>query len=316
MIRIGLLVYPGAQIAAVEGLCDLFTTANGLHSRKDVNAIPLALTRWAPTDATTVPLSPPQPLTVLIVPPSLEKRPSNDQACALGQWVADRHAEGTFICSICAGAFLVAEAGLLNGRPATTHWALAEEFANQFPEVDLNADKLLIEDGDIITAGGVMAWVDLGLKLVARFWGPATMIETARFFLVDPSAREQRYYSGFVPRMNHGDSNILGVQHWVQANSAERVTVPILAKVAKMGERTFLRRFVKATGLKPSEYVQRVRVGKARELLELTGTPIDRIAWSVGYEDPSAFRKVFHKVVGLSPGAYRRRFSVERESIE
>lgn len=117
---------------------------------------------------------------------------------------------------------------------------------------------------------------------------PASKAEIG--LLIDPAGREQRHYSSFAPRLNHGDEPILKVQHWLQA-------------------RTFLRRFKAATGLAPSQYTQHLRVGKARELLEFTRRPVDQIAWSVGYEDPGAFRKSFQRVVGLTPGEYRQRFT-------
>jgi transcriptional regulator GlxA family with amidase domain len=210
--------------------------------------------------------------------------------------------------SICAGAFLLGETGLLTGRTVTTHWAYGEAFQTRFPGVGVDTDRLIIDDGDIITVGGMIAWTDLGLKLVDRFLGPTVMIETARQMLVDPPGREQRTYSVFSPRLTHGDAAILKVQHWLSANVAGDSSVAALAALAGLEERTFLRRFQRATGLTTTEYVQRLRVGKARELLQFGTLPADSIAGQVGYSDGSAFRKVFTRVVGLSPGEYRRRF--------
>ena len=113
-----------------------------------------------------------------------------------------------------------------------------------------------------------------------------------------------------MPRLNHGDKAVLAVQHWLQVHYADSIRVGILAASAKLGERTFLRRFHEATGLKPIEYIQHLRIEKAREALELTGVTISEVAWMVGYQDQGAFRTVFHKVTGLSPGEYRQRFGV------
>ena len=135
------------------------------------------------------------------------------------------------------------------------------------------------------------------------------MIETGRFLLIDPAGREQRHYSRFAPRLNHGDEMILKVQHWLQAREARAVSVPEMARVAALEDRTFLRRFKVATGMTPTEYVQHLRIGKARELLEFTKRPVDQIAYAVGYEDTSAFRRLFNRIIGLSPGAYRQRFT-------
>jgi transcriptional regulator GlxA family with amidase domain len=145
--------------------------------------------------------------------------------------------------------------------------------------------------------------------------GSTIMLETARFLLVDPPGREQRYYSCFSPNLLHGDRAILKVQHWLQSSGARDTTLHVMAARAGLEERTFLRRFQRATGLRPTEYCQHLRVGRAREMLEFTNDAVDQIAWSIGYEDSGAFRKVFHKVMGISPSAYRKRFGlVARET--
>jgi transcriptional regulator GlxA family with amidase domain len=308
-VTIGLVWYPGAQAAAIHGLADLFTTAARLH-RERGGAVALSTIQLGADGA---PATPAAPLTALVVPPSIAGGavPARPQ---LATWVAARHREGTVVCSVCVGAFVLAEAGLLDGRPATTHWALAERFAARFPEVALDADQLVIDDGDLITAGGVMAWIDLGLRLVERYLGPAVMIATARYFLVDPGNREQRFYSSFVPPLAHRDDAILRAQHWLHARSREKLTVPMMARKAGLGERTFLRRFQRATGQSPTGYLQCLRVSRARDLLETTVAGIDEIAGRVGYGDPSAFRKLFHRTVGLTPGEYRRRFAVSHPS--
>lgn len=198
----------------------------------------------------------------------------------------------------------------------TTHWAYAQRLQERFPKVSVDADRLIIDDGDIITAGGLMSWTDMGLRLVDRLLGPSVMIETARMLLVDPPGREQRYYSVFSPRLTHGDAAVLKVQHWLQSTQAKDVTLATLADQAKLEERTFLRRFQKATGMTTTEYCQRLRVGRARELLQFSTNSIDRVAWEVGYSDSGAFRKVFTRIVGLSPGEYRRRFCANRNTAQ
>lgn len=316
--EIGLLLYPGAQLAAVYGLTDLFAVASRLAKEKvSAGAPTLRVSHWQPGRAgrtidcvfDTHPHLPSGPA-VIIVPPSLGEPPEPDMVPRLTRWLTDRHAGGSVLCSVCAGAFLLAETGLLDGRAATTHWSHAGTLAQRFPGIQVDADKLLIDDGDVITAGGLMAWIDLGLKLVDRLLGSAIMLETARFLLVDPPGREQRHYSKFSPRLRHGDEAVLKVQHWLQAQGARQVTIPAMAARAGLEERTFLRRFHKATGLKPTEYCQHLRVGKAREALELTNRTVEQVAWDVGYEDAGAFREVFQKVMGLSPRDYRRRFGV------
>lgn len=245
---------------------------------------------------------------VLILPPSLEPPIASDTALPLAGWLRERHGEGSVLASICAGAFLLGETGLLAGRTVTTHWTLAEAFGNRFSDTTLDTDRLIIDSGDIISAGGLMAWTDLGLKLVDRFLGPVVMASTARMLLVDPPGREQRYYSGFVPRLNHGDAAILKAQHFLQANEGKEARLSALADEAGLEQRTFLRRFQKATGLTATDYAQRLRVARAQELLQFGQFPVERVAWEVGYSDPGAFRKIFLRIVGLSPSEYRQRF--------
>ncbi len=184
------------------------------------------------------------------------------------------------------------------------------ELADRFPDVRVDEARLTIEDGNFITAGGVLAWTDLGLKLVDRHLGPTIMLETARFMLADPPGREQRFYSNFAPRLNHGDTAVLKVQHWLQGEAAKQPSVSRMAEIGGFEERTFLRRFRRATGLNPSEYCRRLRVGKAREMLEFTRRTVNEISLAVGYEDSSSFRKAFQKVMGLTPSDYRRKFAV------
>ena len=207
-------------------------------------------------------------------------------------------------------AFVLAETGLLAGRSATTHWFFTAKLAEDFPDIHVDESRIIVEDGNLITTGAVLAWTDLGLKLVDRYLGSTIMMETARYMLVDPPGREQRYYSNFAPKRHHGDATILKVQHWLQNHASDIPSVKEMAQLSGLEERTFLRRFQKATGLKPTDYCQRLRVGKAREMLEFTNRTIEQIAWAIGYEDAGSFRKVFHRVVGLSPSDYRRRFAV------
>jgi transcriptional regulator GlxA family with amidase domain len=316
-IEIGIVQYPGAQMAAVLGLTDLFAVAEQLAraKRQDEDKPLLRLSHWGKGESgapfrvfDTVPEANGEPA-VLILPPALGDPVSVETAASYADWLSERHAAGTTLASVCAGALMLAGSGVLAGRTVTTHWEYGNLLGVRHPEIArVDTDRLIIEDGDVITAGGVMAWTDLGLKLVERFLGPTVMIETARRLLVDPPGREQRFYSTFSPKLTHGDAAVLKVQHWLQATDARETGLAVLAAQAGLEERTFLRRFQKATGLTSTEYVQRLRVSKAQELLQFTTDPVDRVAWQVGYADPSAFRKVFIRIVGLTPNAFRRRF--------
>ncbi|MEO1192941.1 MAG: helix-turn-helix domain-containing protein [Pseudomonadota bacterium] len=309
--HIALLNYPGAQQAAVLGLSDLLVTAARLQGDGR-----LAVSLWDSLQAgewakgqDQRDAEPASPFTALVLPPSLDGGAWQDEGDAWPDWIKARHAEGSLVCSVCAGSFLLAETGLLTGRRATTHWGLADRFAHAYPEVSLAIDEMVVDEGDVVTAGGLMAWVDLGLRLVGRFLGPETLQQTARYFLVDPGGREQRYYSRFAPRLDHGDIAILKVQHRLQPDSS--LSVAEMSALAGLGERTFLRRFQRATGLRPTAYLQQLRVARACDLLEGSRSSVGQIAWQVGYEDSGAFSKIFQRLMGLTPGDYRRRFTVE-----
>lgn len=314
--EIGLTVYPDCQLSAVYGLTDLFRIAGDVARTPNGPASPtIRVSHWQEKNGEIVCTYDSHPggdhlLTHIITPPSLIVPEAMPSLSTFAGWMTRCHEQGTTLCSVCAGAFVLAETGLLRDREATTHWAFADALASRFPAVRVDADRMLIDDGDIITAGGILAWTDLGLTLVDRLLGPSAMLGTARFLLIDPPRQAQLPYKHFIPKLDHGDVAILGVQHWLRTSGAKDHSVPALADRAGLEERTFLRRFKKATGLRPTEYAQQIRMAKAREALELTQRPVEQIAWDVGYGDPSAFRKLFNRITGLSPAEYRRRFGV------
>lgn len=309
---IGLLVYPGCQLAAVHGLTDLFRIA-GEWTGEEARGV--RVSHWQAQDEGVALVwdshpGTPHRLTHVIAPPSIVMPDRMAPAPAAAAWMRAQHLGGATLCSVCAGAFVLAETGLIDGRRATTHWAFARQLAQRFPKVHLADEHMVVDEGDIITAGGILAWADLGLTLVDRLLGPATMLATARFLLVEPPQQDQRRFAQFVPRFDHRDAAVRAVQHHIHAHAASMEGVADLAGMAGMTGRTFLRRFSAATGFTPVEYLQQVRVSKAREALERTLAPVDRIAWDVGYSDPAAFRRVFQKLTGLPPAAYRQQFGI------
>ncbi len=310
--EIGLLIYPDCQLAAIYGLTDLFRIA-GEWAGDPPRGI--RVTHWQATEAGVHCVwdshpGAPHRLAHVIVPPSIVMPECMAPAPVAARWLRDQHGAGATLCSVCAGAFVLAETGLIDGRRATTHWAFARQLARRFPKVLLADEHMVLDEGDIITAGGILAWADLGLTLVSRLLGPATMLATARFLLIEPPRQSQRPFAQFVPHFDHADEAIRQSQHHIHAHAATLQGVADLAAAAGMTGRTFLRRFIAATGLKPVEYLQHVRIAKAREALERTLTPVDRIAWDVGYSDPAAFRKVFQKLAGMPPAAYRQQFGI------
>lgn len=316
-IEFGLVCDAGSSNMGIHGLTDLFKYAGEIAAKRQrAGETPaVRITHWYVDEDEAEPRctydsrpgarrSP----AVLVLPGNVvaPEAPGNPAAIA---WLRRKHSEGAVLAAVCGGVFILAQTGLLDGRQATTHWAFAEIFADRFPGVLTETDRMVIDYGDVITAGGVLAWADLGLRLTERFLGPAVMLKTAYYMNVDPPKREQRLYSDFIPRTKHGDGAILKAQQWLSSKREKPVTVADAARHVALEPRTFLRRFIKATGMKPIEYQQRLRVSRARELLEFSRSSVDVVAARVGYDDVASFRRVFRKILGLNPSEYRRRFA-------
>lgn len=297
--------YPLVQQSAVHGLMELFDTAN----------------RLAPPDTPKLEMSTcllssrtlrhKTHYGVVILPPCLSQSPPStlDSTPSL-DWLKRCHRNGALICSVCSGSFLLAETGLLDGRSATTHWLYEAAFRYKFPQVELQFDRLIDHHQDVITAGGLMAWTDLGLHLIQRFHGTQTMLDVSSLFLIEPGLRQQKFYASYIPKRDHGDEKILITQNLIEEKLANRWSIAILAQRVELTERTFLRRFKRSTGINPTHYLQQIRVAGARKELESSTQPIEQVAWQVGYTDAPAFSRTFKQIVGLSPGAYRKRFSI------
>lgn len=224
------------------------------------------------------------------------------------------HARGARLLSICSGAFVLAAAGLLDGRRATTHWRYADELQRRYPQVCVDAKVLYVDEGSILTSAGSAAGLDLCLHLVRRDYGSAIANQVARRLVIPP--HRDGGQAQFLERpvedreRKSGQPKSLSVLlDKIRKRPSERWNIAELARLAAMSERTFMRRFRAATGLSPADWVTRARVDAARELLENTGLSIDHIAERCGLGTPTTLRHHFRKKVGVSPAQYRKRFS-------
>jgi transcriptional regulator GlxA family with amidase domain len=227
------------------------------------------------------------------------------------EWIRRMHAGGAAVCTACTGGMLAAETGLLDGEEATVHWVSEADFRRRHPSVVLRPDRTLVvagEGGRLVTSGAATAWHDLALYIVARWVGPATAQSLARFQLIQWHSDGQEAFGLFDPPLDHGDAAVLSAQRWIAENHPVASPAEEMAKRAQLAPATFKRRFKAATGLTPIAYAQRIRVDRAKRLLETGDEPVERIAWAVGYEDPASFRRLFKRLAGLPPGEYRRRF--------
>ena len=312
--QIGLLIYPDCQLSAIYGLTDLFRIA-GEWADSD-NPRQVRVTHWRageggePICVWDTHPNKTHHLDYVITPPSIVMPDQMQPMPQEAGWLRAQHKQGSRVCSICAGAFVLAESGLLQGRRVTTHWAFAKHLAESYQDIEVADRNLVLDDGDVISAGGILAWTDLGLTLVERLLGRSTMLSTARFLVIQPPRATQLPFTEFIPDFDHGDEAILRVQHHIHADLTASLNLDDLSEFAHLGKRTFMRRFAKATSLNPTEYIQQARVAKARGILELTNRPLDQVAWEVGYKDPSAFSKIFQRVSGISASEYRHQFGV------
>lgn len=231
----------------------------------------------------------------------------------LRDWATRMHAAGAVLCSACSGIYLLAETGLFDGKDATVHYGFAPNFAATFPAIRIHPERVLVISGlreDLITSGASMTWHDLVLYLIARYAGVTAAQEVARTFALQWHQDGLTPYIVFEGKRDHGDAEILQSQTWLQTHFANANPVQEMIERSRLAERTFKRRFLAATGLNPLEYVQRLRIEEAKRRLERTESSVEEVAWQVGYEDPAFFRRLFKRVAGLAPGAYRRRFRI------
>lgn len=226
-------------------------------------------------------------------------------------WLREMHTAGSLLSSVCSGALVLADSGVLEGRAATAHWAYRDMFNRYFPNVyfvDSAALCLKAEADGIVTAGAVSAWHDLAFYLIARYCGYRHAIDTAKVFLMTDHVEGQSPYAVMTRPMEVKDAVVTECQAWIAENYEIENPVERMTERSGLGGRTFARRFRAATGYTPMDYVQALRIEEAKQELERDQRSIEEIAAAVGYEDASSFRRVFKKRVGLTPAAYRKKF--------
>ncbi|NOX80056.1 MAG: helix-turn-helix domain-containing protein [Deltaproteobacteria bacterium] len=225
------------------------------------------------------------------------------------EWLREQHEQGILLAAICTGSMILAETGLLNGKIATTHWGWVDLFRKRYPEVRLKPDELITDAGDLFCSGAFNSFLDLSIYLVEKLCGRETASHCAKVLIHDIGRSSQAPYTTFCQQHDHGDALIIELQNILERDFRQPVDFNGLAKKHGMSRRTLERRFKKATGNTPLEYLQRVKVEQAKTLLESGHRSFDEISFHVGYEDSGFLRKLFAKHAGLLPSEYRARFS-------
>jgi transcriptional regulator GlxA family with amidase domain len=225
------------------------------------------------------------------------------------EWLRTWHRRGAYIAGICSGVAFLAEAGLLDGREATTHWAVADLLRQRYPKVLWRVEQFVTEDGAIFCSGGVYAAIDVSLYLVEKLCGREIALQCAKSLLVSMPRGRQSGYSVLPLSRPHSDERIRQAEARLQQRFDKAVSIDELAERLGMSPRNFIRRFKAATGRLPGAYVQMLRVSAAKELFEQGGLTVQAVCEQIGYEDVAFFRTLFKRHTGMTPSEYQQRFA-------
>jgi transcriptional regulator GlxA family with amidase domain len=237
---------------------------------------------------------------------------------AEARWLKHAHRHGAIVASACSGALMIGEAGLLSNCEATIHWGYVASLAKNFPDVQVRAERSLVLSGEaqrIVMAGGGSSWQDLALYLIGRYVGLKEALEVAKVYLLQWHDAGQKPFSSLLTRQQTEDPVIAKCQEWLAMNYNARSPVGAMAKLSGLPDRSFVRRFRKATGMSPLDYAQALRLEEAKQMLEATDLSVEAIANEAGYEDTSFFGRLFRRKMGLTPAQYRVRFGSLRRAL-
>ncbi|MBT1696647.1 helix-turn-helix domain-containing protein [Fulvivirgaceae bacterium PWU4] len=251
--------------------------------------------------------------TNLIIIPSLnhnyEKTVQHNQK--LIDWIEKQYKNGAEVASICTGAFMLASSGLLDGKSCSTHWSAADTFRTKFPQVNLQADRLITDENGIYTNGGAYSFLNLMLYLVEKYYDRQAAIFCSKVFQIDIDRQNQSAFTIFTGQKSHGDEMVIKAQAYIESHLQEKISVEQLSSRFSVGRRNFDRRFVKATGNTPVEYAQRVKIESAKKAFEASRKTINEVMYDVGYSDVKTFREIFRRITGMSPLEYRSKYNRE-----
>jgi transcriptional regulator GlxA family with amidase domain len=331
--RIAILALPEATASVVYGMFDLFCSAgrdwglvtDGVPGAPAVLA-EIVATRAEPFEVANGAVVRPQRALPsetydIVCIPELAIAPDSDPSGRFTReiaWILAQHAAGAIIATACSGAVLLAAAGLLDGQDATTHWAYCDALERRYPTVRVRRERALVAAGvgqRLVMAGGGTTWLDLALYLLSRAVDLETAMQVAKLNLIDWHAVGQQPYARLVSTRQVEDKVIAKCLAWIAKRPTVEAPVASMARLSGLPERTFKRRFRKAAGMTPLEYVHAVRLEQAKALLETTDETLDKLAERVGYEDATFFSRLFRRSVGLTPAQYRRRFSALRSAL-
>ncbi len=318
--RIVVLAVPPTEELDIVGPWEVFATANGaLRRQRPAYEIELATTSRERTfigdsglklSATRHYQSLKGDIDTLIVPGGTG--PQTARGTAILDWLRGLAGNVRRVASVCTGAFLLAQAGLLDGKRATTHWMFAKELARCYPRVIVEPDRIYIRDGNVYTSAGVTAGMDLALAMVEEDFGSAIALQVARLlvlFLRRPGGQAQ--FSTLLSSQASANKTLRELEVWIAENLNQDLSVQSLAARVAMSPRNFARAFVREIGVTPARLVEALRVEAARRDLETSDHSLEAIALNAGFSTAEVMRRAFHRCIGTSPKDYRERFSSE-----
>lgn len=227
----------------------------------------------------------------------------------LVEWISEQYKKGAEVASMCTGAYLLASTGLLDKKNCSIHWKAASNFKELFPKVNLKAEKLITDEQGIYTNGGGYSFLHLLIYLVEKYYDRQTAIYCSKIFQIDIDRQEQSDFVIFSGQKSHGDEMVVKAQEYIEKNFADKISIEQLSQRFTVGRRNFDRRFIKATGNTPIEYLQRVKIESAKKELETSRKTVNEVMYEVGYTDVKAFREVFRKITGKSPLEYKNKYN-------
>ncbi|WP_405362885.1 GlxA family transcriptional regulator [Kitasatospora sp. NBC_00085] len=314
--RVVVLVYPGAQALDIAGPIEVFDTVNRMLPEAGVRYriefvspdTPLVRTCSGMVIAAEPLATGDGPIDTLLVPGgwSLKEALADRELVA---WIRRAAARARRVTSVCGGAFLLAEAGLLTGRRATTHWAFCEEMAQRYPDVTVDREPIFVWDGSFVTSAGVSTGIDMALSLVEADHGAAFALDVARFLVLFFKRNGgQSQFSTVLEAQLADRAPIRAAQEWILSHLEQPLPVPEIAERANMSVRNFARVFRREVGTPPGQYIDQMRIARARKLLESTDLPVTQIARRCGFPAPETFFRSFGRALELTPKEYRQRF--------
>lgn len=224
-------------------------------------------------------------------------------------WVKQMYSKGSEVASLCVGAFLLAETGLVNGKKCSTHWAYYDIFRERFPEVEIADGSVITDEGRIYSSGGANSLWNLLLYLLEKYTNRQTAVLASKYFALDIGRNSQADFTIFTGQRTHADKEILKAQDIIEKNFSEKMTVDELADKVNISRRNFERRFKIATNNTPIEYIQRVRIEAAKRSFEGSRKNVNEVMYDAGYTDTKAFRDIFKRITGLTPIEYRNKYA-------